>query len=127
LHTGKAAKDTAGNSSITDTTQYITLFDAPYGMADNLTVLGWTTDSVAVEISYQLKNSYTGATGAVTLLNDTLISVGPITGADTSHIVGSLAVAALSGYNSARFFFNYVTGNGTTAGRKFKAFLELRQ
>jgi len=84
------------------------------------------TDSVAVEVNYQLRNGYTGAKTAITLLNDTLTCVGPFVAADTSTIIGTLALTTTSGYNEVRFFFNYVTGNGTTAGKKWKAFMGLR-
>lgn len=111
------SKATYLDATATDTTRYMP-FEFREGLATHIVLTGVATDSVNVIVSYQLKNSITGLTGAMTLA-DTL------TGTNNTSNVGllaSLAIATTAGYNQIRYEHNYITGNGTTAGRVYKLY-----
>ncbi len=117
------SKATYLDATATDTTQYYSLWDRAKGQATNLSVQGVATDSASIIIQYQLKNSVTGLTGSLTLL-DTLTIANTGT-SNSAALVGTLAQATLLGYDLIRFEQNYITGNGTTSGRIVKVYMHL--
>lgn len=117
------SKATYLDATATDTTQYYSLYDRSKGLATNLSLQGVATDSASIIVQYQLKNSVTGLTGSLTLL-DTL-TIANTGSSNSAALIGNLATSTILGYDLIRFEQNYITGNGTTAGRIVKIYMML--
>jgi hypothetical protein len=123
------SKATYLDATATDTTAYFSLYDRRAGIAKGLSLQGVSNDTASVIVRYQLKNSTTGLTGSFTLL-DTLDNANSGT-TYTAVSVGTLTNTDLIKYDLIRFEQNYIAavaaspGNGTTAGRVLKIFMQL--
>jgi hypothetical protein len=95
------------------TTGYLT-----FAPATEIGLIGRATDSLNVHISYQLRNSVTGAVqGSATLLDSCVYVVDEAVTSDTSTVETGLGVATLRGYDQVRFVLDFDAATpGTSDG-----------